>query len=159
MRDSTSANAVRGSLRDFQVSPEEFHALVTAREVLNKEFGQRSSSQRRQKREAEELARALGPERAAEYARGTDLAWINARQIAEREGLNLDVADKVYALKQSTDAALEKIRADKALDGTQRQAQIAAVKASAEQSARATLGDAAFHRYKGRGGIWIGNIR
>ena len=129
------------------------------RDALDKELGPRANYQQRQKREAEETARALGPERAAEYARGTDLAWVNARQIAEREGLNPEVADKVYALKQSTDAALEKIRADKALDSAQRQAQIAAVKTSAEQNARAALGDSAFNRYKGRGGIWIGNIR
>ena len=159
LRSSPNANAVRGSLRDFQISPEEFRALVAMRDALDKEFGKRGDSQQRQKREAEEMSRALGPERAAEYVRGTDLAWVNARQIAERDGLNLDVADKVYALKQSTDTALEKIRTDQALDGAQRQAQIAAVKASAEQNARATLGDAAFNRYKGRGGMWIGNIR
>ena len=158
LRSSGTADRVRTELRDFQVTPDEFRALVEVKEKIEQDPA-RSTYYEMKKREAEELTKVFGPERAAEYQRGTDLAWVNARQIAEREGLSPDVADQVYAAKRSAEDGINRLNADKSLDANQRKARVEAIRTATEQRVRAALGDSGFKRYQWRGGNWMGNLR
>lgn len=158
LRSPGTADRVRTELRDFRVTPDEFRALVEVKEKIEEDPG-RSGYYEMKKREAEELTKVFGPERAAEYQRGTDLAWVNARQIAGREGLSPDVADQVYAAKRSAEDEINRINTDKLLDANERKARVDAIRTSAEQRVRAALGDSGFKRYQWRGGNWMSNLR
>jgi RNA polymerase sigma factor (sigma-70 family) len=154
LRESHQATQLREDSRYADVTPDEFKALVKAREKI-KDMQDQSADLR--SREIQELTSLLGADRAKELAIKCDRTYVWARLAADRYGLPIESADQALQLKWDTQDATARIQTDTALSETQRRQQLAALRASAEAALVKCLGsDGA--RIAKNDGEWLRNL-
>jgi len=110
----------------------------------------------------DELAKAreaaLGPERAAEYARASDRDYRQVRTVLQKFGLEDTLAREVYELQRIAMKQADALRNDKSFDAEARSAALAAVQQETERTLAQTMGSKAFNTYKKYDEGWFGRL-
>ena len=100
----------------------------------------------------------MGDERYAEYQRALDLGYQNLLRIAYRYGLDADVANQVFSLKQDVAAQSSELLASDQLTAEYKKAALGAIQTQTETTLAGLLGQQALDVYRDRGGAWIEQI-
>lgn len=172
IRNSETAHNLRAQMAGFQPSEDEFRKLFDLQKEFDAQFGPSASepvdaaaAEQRARAEAvaraaldEEMKKALGPERFAEYERVQDPDYRGLLQVTERFNLSRDVAGTVLEMKNAAERQKAQIEANAALTDEQRGQMLAAIARATEQSVAATLGDQVFKAYQKSGGQWLGGL-
>lgn len=169
LRMSNTANQLRFSLSAFDANEREFRALYKLQSAFDEQFGQYRpglSDEERQARSiaqtklTEDIQAALGPERYAEYQRGTDGNYRQTTQLVARLELPPETANHLYAIQQEFDQrrnALFRGRGSTAFETLR--AQAATLQQEAIARVTPLLGGARqVEAYKQYGGSWIGRL-
>jgi hypothetical protein len=170
LRTSNTANQLRFSLRAFDASEQEFRALYKLQSAFDEQFGQYRPGQGAQERQARRIAQTkltedikatLGPERFADYQRGTDGQYRQTTQLVARLNLPPETANRLYAIQKE----FEQRRSDlfRGSGGATPFETIRGQAATLQQEAIARvtplLGSAQHvEAYKQYGGFWIGSL-
>ncbi len=111
-RQSGEANEVRGQLRYFEASQQEFDALLEVREKLGQDPQASPDYYSGEAARIKAAKQVLGEERGQEYERATDLFYTWSRNAAARFGLPEESATEVWQVKREAMAAATRIRGD-----------------------------------------------
>lgn len=167
LRDSEGARGLRNQFEKFPLTEAEFRALYPAqaaiaaagadvRGTMTPETKDRLDAARRAFEI--EIARVLGETRHGEFLMATDIVYQNARTFLEREKLATTIAVPLVAIQKDITSRQDAIMGNGDLTTNQRNAQLAALAAEANQKLSALLGPAGLETYKtrGGGGAWLG---
>jgi hypothetical protein len=168
LRHSETADNLRGVLGGFQPSEEEFRRIFRLQRTYDLQFDQRFDTRDRAAMEAQtraayqagealnsELAKALGPERFAQYQRSQDTDYRALLQVTDRYNVSPDVASRVYNMKQAAEAIKAQVESNPNLSEEQRAQAIAGIARQTERSVAAALGDDVYSTYSRNGGEWL----
>jgi hypothetical protein len=110
VRMSRTAEGLRDRLAVFEPTEVEFRTIHSLQAAFDDQWGENfditqteDNQQRRreaEKRLADAIKAALGPERAAQYERATDWNYINTSRLVERLALPRETADRLHAMQQ-----------------------------------------------------------
>ncbi len=158
LRASGTANYLRATLGDFEMTEEEFCAVFKLRKGLDEQYGYTSHEDPR--KVAAEVAveqqvkAALGDDRYAQYTRERNWSTSTLRNVARDFNIPKETAVQVFDLKGPAQEAATRIRMDSSLAPAQRQeALLGLQQATVEGIARAIGADAA--QAYAREGSWI----
>jgi hypothetical protein len=161
LRVSRSANYLRSTMGDFDMSEPEFRKVVKLRQQFDDQFGY-TSHEDLQKVAAQvelenQLRGALGDARYTQYMREQNWSTSSLRGIAEEQGIPKETAVKVFDLKQPALDQATKIRQDASLNAEQRQQALRAVQEETLKGIGQIIGLEAAQAYQ-RDGSWIRNL-
>jgi len=138
--------------RYLDLAPEEFKAVVEAREALGPNRVSSSESLREQ---AQILAKTVGADRANEIVQKSSLAYFWMRQAVENSNLPVEAADQALQLKVETEKAEAQILNDSNLSEAEREQQFNAIQVAARAGFLSSLGtNGAKIAYNG-GASWL----
>jgi hypothetical protein len=168
LRNSSTAHALRYSLDGFNPSEEEFRKLFHLQKAFDDQFGdtlgpldekqmeaRALAQQEAQQALAEEVKKALGEERFAEWQRIQDDSYKTLLQVAGRFDLPREAAGQVYDMKRAAERQKEMLEADPNITEEQRQAAVLAIAQETERAVAQALGDKAFMAYRKAAGDWL----
>jgi len=171
LRHSDTADNLRGTLGGLQPNEEEFRKIFKLQRTFDLEFAQGFDSRDHAAMEIQsraafqagealnsELAKALGPERFAQYQRAQDGDYRALLQVTERFDISADVAAKVYNMKQAAEAIKAQVESNPNLTDEQRAQAIAGIARQTERSVATAMGDEVFNAYSKNGGQWVGGL-
>jgi hypothetical protein len=169
LRTSNTASMMRSQLAHFGPTEQEYRAIYKLQEAYDALYGTygtapRTSVEASQMRQAadrkllEDVKALLGSERGADYERSRDYTFQSAAQIVKRMDLPQEAAVTVYALGKDVQARANAIRTQQSLTPAQRQEQLQALSAEANQKTTALLGERGHAAYVESGGYWLRNI-
>jgi RNA polymerase sigma factor (sigma-70 family) len=138
LRNSSKADWLRGEVRYFDITPEEFKALFALREQHLGPDGLTESVSRATA--IEEIRTLFGDASAKEYERVSDYGYANARGSAESAGFSSDLADAAGQVGYEARLAVAEIAADKTLSASERQRRILWVRQEAAKLLNQSLG-------------------
>jgi hypothetical protein len=142
LRNSPGAATLRENLQYFDCTPEEFRALLAARE--GEASHQESGPDRLNRWPPAEVARKVfGDERAKELERVSDMFYINIRRVADERGISLESADQAWQVFHEARMASDDLAKNSSLSAGQRTAQARALREQAESRLTELLGDKA----------------
>ncbi|HSH15501.1 MAG TPA: hypothetical protein VLD18_05665, partial [Verrucomicrobiae bacterium] len=95
----------------------------------------------------ERIRQTLGHERYMEYQRAQDYGYQQLHRIAQRAGLQPEVANEVYALRDIALVQAGRVRNDKTLTPEQRTAALQAIRQETERTMQQTLGNDAWQQF------------
>jgi len=101
---------------------------------------------------------ALGPARAAEYARANDRDFRQVSKVIQKYGLDDAVARQVYELQRIAMKQADALRNDKSFDADARNAALTAIQQETERTLAQTMGAKAFNTYKKYDEGWFGRL-
>lgn len=139
LRNSPTANSLRGELQYFDCTPEEFKRLLDAREqgqgkVVTGDYSNRGPA-------TDQVRALLGEERAKEFAKVTDMYYQNARRDLENAGLPVERADDAWRISQEAIHAADRLAKDTASSAEERKRQVRALREQTDQRLNAALGE------------------
>jgi hypothetical protein len=171
LRHSDTADTLRGALGAFLPNEEEFRKIFRLQRAFDLEFAQGFDNRSHPAMEARsraafeagqalnsELARALGPERYAQYQRSQDADYRALAQVTDRFDLPADVAARVYNMKQAAEAIKAQVESNPNLTAEQRAQAIAGIARQTARSVAAALGDDVYNTYADNGGQWLDDL-
>lgn len=157
LRFSMTANMLRQQITGFEPSEEEFLAVFKLREEFDREYSpmmlaDATEAEQAEQREAQEqlnerIRQTLGHERYWEYQRAQDYGYQQLHRVAQRAGLQPEVANEVYALREIAAVQAGRVRNDKALTPEQRTAALQAIRQETERTMQQTLGNDAWQQF------------
>jgi aryl carrier-like protein len=124
MRSSTIATRLRSTLTVMDATEAEFRAIYNIEQPLTDRLypvgGVKGAEMARQRKEAEaqvaeQLAAALGPQRAADFARAGDYEYQQLYRLVQRENLPVDAAARTYDLRATAATESRRIAEDRTL--------------------------------------------
>ncbi|MEI9962137.1 MAG: hypothetical protein WDM76_13695 [Limisphaerales bacterium] len=168
LRHSDTANQLKNDLSAFDPTEDEFRELFKYKQAATElnpprtpdddppqlTPEQRKAVQDQQKALDDELAQALGADRAKEYKLEQDYGYRNLIE----SGVPKESVFKLDDMKNQVQQAANKIQRDKTLTPEQRSAALSAVRTEAQNSINDLLGEKAAKRYSGNGGWWLNNL-
>lgn len=146
MRTSTIGSRLRPILGIMDATEEEFRTIFAIQQSLADRLyppgGSRGAEMSRQRQAAEQessqrIAAALGPSRAADYARASDYEYQAIYRLAQQENLPADAASRAYDLRAATAAESRRIAESTTLDPA---AKLAALQALAQSTKVGLIG-------------------
>ena len=168
LRNSSTANNLRGQMSGFAPTEEEFRKIFRLQKTFDSDFNQgfdatddkQMEIKARAQDEAQnalndEIKKVLGDPRNAEYQRAQSGDYRTLVQMAERFELPAEVAGKVYDMKQEVERQVQKVDANPNLTDEQRQKVLAAIGLETERSVAQAMGDKAFQAYRKTGPLWL----
>jgi hypothetical protein len=172
LRHSGTADNLRATLGGFEPTEEEFRKMFRLQRTFDLEFergfDERNDADQVVKALAqpdaqtalnEEMRKLLGPQRFAEYQRAQDGDYQALVQLSERLEMPLDLANRVYNMKQAAEAYKFRAESSPNLTDEQRAQAVAALARETERSVAGVLGETAFRAYQQHGGDWLSNLR
>lgn len=168
LRSSRTGQTMRTELAAFNPTEAEFRALFQLRQAFDERYnpsntvGIPSQEQMRERSDAQKELKAqinslLGPARAAEYERATDLNFRQASQLVARYELPPETATHLWQTQKEFERRRGEIFSATAPD--QRQAQLNALQQEAIARVTPLLGNASrLEAYKQYGGSWLQNL-
>jgi hypothetical protein len=157
----TAQNLKYNELQAFDANEAEFRAIFKAKQAADLSQpadGQRNLEWQAKKKEADaELKEALGETRYAEYQKAQDYEYQNLLQLVEARGLEKTVIEQIETMKADAQKAASELRRNKDLTPEQRTEALAAIRAEAEKTVTAALGERNFKAYK-RAASWMRNL-
>jgi len=169
LRMSQTAMMMRMQLASFDPNEKEFRDIFQIKKKFDDEFGPYGMmSQDKAEKEKYEAAKKdtdaqmkslLGDARYAEYERSQDWAYQSIYKTAERNGLDKDVAVKVYDMKKAAEEQAKLLNRDQTLSQDQRATALQGIRTETENSIRTVFGDKAWQSYqKQQVAFWLNNI-
>jgi hypothetical protein len=157
----TAQNLKYNELQAFDANEAEFRAIFKAKQAADLSQpadGQPNQEWQAKKKEADaELKEVMGETRYAEYQKAQDYEYQNLLQLVEARGLEKTVIEQIETMKADAQKAASELRRNKDLTPEQRTEALAAIRAEAEKTLTATLGERNFKAYK-RGASWMRNL-
>lgn len=105
-----------------------------------------------------ELRKALGDERSAQFQRARDRNFESIYKVADYLGLPEERMISVYELKKSAEETAKTIRADRELNGAQRDEHLRALKEETLGGLASRFGPEGRDLYLKNGGWWVGGL-
>jgi hypothetical protein len=171
LRHSETANNLRAQLTGFTPSEQEFRRIFQLQKAFDDEFNQAfdpmddaaMALKGRAQEEAqaalnEELKKALGSERFAQFQRAQDEDYKTLLQIGERFELPGEVADRVYALKVMAERQRQEVESNPNLTDEQRASALLGIARETERTVSGAMGDKIYRSYQKAGGQWLANL-
>ena len=162
LRASPTARRLRSELGPFAPSETEFLTIFRLQHTFDQAFGPSGANSEAAplRSEAKErlnaqIAAALGPERAADYARSLDPYFRQLTRLTARLELPPTVATTVWQIQQNFDNQFAAAATDPALSPAARTARQQALRAEASARVTATLGPRGFEAFRHNGGNWL----
>lgn len=163
---SPSANAVRHDLYGMNASEEEFQTVFQMRKAFDQKFSQQDASMMSESSRADyqqakaaldaQIKERLGPQRFAEYQRGSDEDYHRLSATISRFSLPRAAAAQVYDLKRTLQATSDQVKSDPSLTQDQKDKTLKAVNDETEKEVRSILGEQAFKYYLWKGqAYWL----
>lgn len=154
-RQSGEASALRGQLRYFEASQQEFDALLEVRAQLSKDPQASSDYYAREAVHIKAAKQVLGEERGREYERATDLFYTWSRNAATRFGLPEESATEAWQVKREAMAAATRIRGDASFTAEARREELARVQRRAADRLVEILGPKGTRLAQAGDGAWL----
>jgi hypothetical protein len=176
LRTSDVASNIRGQLGGFDPSEEEFRAIFKYKQGLDdlspsglstpiilgggaaplagNSTEERKAMLQKQKDLADELAKALPPERLKEFQLMDNFEYRNLFDA----GIPKETVFKVADVRKQTDDAVQKVRLDRTLSSEQRTQALQQIRTATETELANLLGARRAKGYANQGGYWIRNI-
>ena len=137
LRTSPTAEGLRNELQYFDCTPGEFKALMDLRDRTKST----KVADLLNRTAATEQARELwGDERAKEFAKVTDMFYVNARRAAENFGVPADRADQAWLITSDARAAADQIAKNTGVPVDERKRQIDSLQAQTDSRLVDALG-------------------
>lgn len=160
MRASPTAQSVRGRLRNFNPTEEEYRAVVAVQLDFDRRYGPSnllSAEQQAQKAGAEkqlnaQIKASLSPERFAEYEVKTDPSYYSMAGLVARYKVTGTTTDALVAAQRDLAQRYNTLRQDRTLDTNTRDTQLKMLAEEATTRLTTALGPDAFNDYKRNGG-------
>ena len=156
----------------FQPNEEEFRRIFRLQRTFDQDFDQAYDMRDEAAQEAKgrgqeqaqgvlssEIQKVLGPARFAEYQRAQDGDYRALLQLGERLDMPVDVANRVYNMKQAAERVKYQVESDPDLSDEQRAQIVAAIARETARSVQTSMGNQAYKVYQDNGGHWLGNLR
>ena len=161
LRFSETSNNMRSQMSGFQPNEEEFRRIFRLQQTYDKDFEQAYDmrDEAAQGVLASEIQKVLGPARFAEYQRAQDGDYRALLQLGERLAMPVDVANKVYNMKQAAERVKYQVESNPNLTDEQRAQIVAALAKETTRSVQASMGNPAYKVYQDNGGQWLGNLQ
>ena len=169
LRQSQMASQLSSELQNTKLTREQYETLFDIRKkfgdsiynyadsVENPQEGSERAAKNMAALQAE-LTTALGPDTAKEIIRGRDYGYQQLNRLAQRNDLPADTVKKVYDFKDTAEASVKLIQADKNLTNEQLQEAFTRIRDETQSAVREALGGAAYTNYIRQGGYWINSI-
>lgn len=170
LRLSNTSQQVRISLGDFNPSKEEFEAIFDLRLAFDNEHSvlgippadeagreARKAAEEQFKKDVEAI---LGEERFKEFERAPREEYKLAAKIAERQGLDREVAEPVFDMMGPARDTARDIRQDNSLSPEQKQAALNEIYGTTREEIVKLLGEDGAASYESqRGGRWLRDLQ
>jgi hypothetical protein len=160
LRYSDTAGKLRGALKDFDPSPDEFRQLFRAADAIDQELASIASAtdpvniRRRQElenlREAK-IAETLGPDRYRLYKLNQDPLFQRAKETALKLGAPPEAAVTLYNIDRETELERRRILADNSLTPDEQALHLTQTDKERLNSIRKVLGEEAFRKLQTEG--------
>jgi hypothetical protein len=161
LRLSRTANYLRATLGDFEMTEPEFRALIKLQQPFDQQYNRMShedpeyvAAQLEVNRQAKAL---LGDERYTQYMREQNWSTSSLRDVARQYGVQKEIAVQVFDLKQPAQEEATRIRQDAGLGTEQRQQALRTVQEETERAMAQILGAEAARAYV-REGSWVKSL-
>jgi hypothetical protein len=155
-RQSGEANEVRGQLRYFEASQQEFDALLEVREKLSQDPQASPDYYTREAARIQAAKEVLGgEERGREYERATDLFYTWSRNAAARFGLSEESATEAWQVKRDAMAAATRIRGDASSTAEARREELTRLQKTAADRLVEILGPKGARFAQAGDGAWL----
>jgi hypothetical protein len=171
LRHSDTADNMRGALGAFLPNEDEFRRIFKLQRTFDLEFAQGFDNRDHAAMESQsraayqagqalngELAKALGPERFAQYQRAQDEDYRSLLQVTDRFGVSADVAARVYNMKQAAESIKAQVESNPNLTDEQRASAISGIAKQTQRSVAAAMGGEVYNTYANNGGDWLGSL-
>ncbi|MBX3745214.1 MAG: hypothetical protein KF833_07870 [Verrucomicrobiae bacterium] len=169
LRFSITATVLRQQITGFEPSEEEFLAMFKLREAFDREYSptmlmdatQPEADRYREAQDQlnERLRETLGHERYLEYQRAQDPGYQQLHRIVQRAGLQPELANDLYAMRDIAMVEAGRVRGDQTLTADQQTAALRAIRQETEQTIQQTLGDDAWQQFnRGINRHWLRTI-
>lgn len=163
---SPTANAVRSAFYGMNPTEQEFRAVFQARKAFEDAWGNVDPAladpvTQQQRAQAmlqsdEQIRRALGDQRFAEWKRGEDPDYHQLCALATRFQIPREKAVEVFSYKSILQEYRAQVAADTSLTPAQKQQALTAMTQEAEKTVQAALGERAYRHFQRLGlGGWI----
>ena len=172
LRFSETSNNMRSQMSGFQPNEEEFRRIFRLQRTFDQNFDQAYDMRDEAAQEAKargqeqaqgvlssEIQKVLGPARFAEFQRAQDGDYRALLQLGERLDMSVDVANKVYTMKQAAERVKYQVESNPNLSDEQRAQIVAALAKETTRSVQASMGNQAYKVYQDNGGHWLGNLQ
>lgn len=164
LRQSQTAQNMRYQMEYFKASEDEYRKIFKSQKTFDEQFADYNHDPddlegQKKWQEANKVLRdaqkaALG-ERATAYARSQDNQYQQLVRLTAGDGMQPDVADKVYDIRQAVEDAQNKLRLKGDLTPDQLRAAMKQVSTDAQKTVAQLLGEKIFSTYRNSGGIWL----
>lgn len=160
LRYSDTAEKLRGALKDFDPSPDEFRQLFRAADAIDQELISIANStdpaslRRRQELEAlreTKIAETLGPDRYRLYKLNQDPLFQRAKETALRIGAPPEAVVTLYNIDRETELERRRILADNTLTPDEQALHLTEADKERLNSIRKVLGEEAFRKLQTEG--------
>ena len=169
LRQSQLASQLSSELQNTKLTREQYEALFDIRKKYGDSIYNYADSVEKPQEGSEraaknmaalqaELTTALGPDTAKEIIRGRDYGYQQLNRLAQRNDLPTETVKKVYDFKDTAEASVKLVQADKNLTNEQRQEAFTRIRDETQNAVRDALGGAAYTNYIRQGGYWINSI-
>ena len=174
LRNSPTASALRAQLHGFSPSEEEFRRIFRLQKTFDDQFNNgfdltddsqaelRAQAQETAQRALdEEIRKAVGPQRFAEYQRAQDADYKALLQFTERFDTSPVLATRVYDMKVEAERQKLRLESNPNLTPEQRNQALIQIAQEAERSVAQLMGGAnsqLWVAYQRAGGQWIRNL-
>jgi hypothetical protein len=172
LRFSETSNNMRSQMSGFQPNEEEFRRIFRLQRTFDQDFDQafglrdeaaQEAKARSQEQAQEvlsgEIQKVLGPARFAEYQRAQDGDYRALLQLGERLDMPVEVANRVYNMKQAAERVKYQVESNPNFTDEQRAQIVAAIARETARSVQASMGNQAYKVYQDNGGHWLANLR
>lgn len=168
VRNSTDADTLRGQLKAFDATEEEFLALFHLQTAYTDRFPptrgalspEESQARAAFQKELDQQARAaLGDERFEQYQRSRDYNYQTTDRLVGRLDLPHSATDEVWTVQKDIQQRAAALQSDPTLTPAARIQQRAILADEAKTRVTATLGADGFEAYKQYGGSWLRSLQ
>ena len=166
LRTSWTARNMREDLGSFEPTEWEFREIFKLRKAFDDQFrfgreggDEAAREQRRQiQQQIDEQTRSLlGEERYAQYQLAQDERFRDVYEFTQRAELPKDMAQTLYDMQRTAEAARQQVLNDQSIAPDQRAAALAALTDETKRSLSATLGER-YSDYERRAGDWVDRL-
>jgi hypothetical protein len=171
LRNSSTANTLRGQLAGFQPTEEEFRKLFKLQKTYDDQFAkafdltdgnavavQSKAQEEAQRALNDEMKKSLGEQRYNEYVRAQDGDYRSLQNLGSRFNFPNETVASIYDMKQQAEQQKQQLEANPNLTPQQRQRALAEIATLTQKSISDAMGERAFKAYQQGTGRWLSSL-
>lgn len=168
LRMSQTAQAVRGTLGDFEATEQEFREIFKARKPFDDQYGPFSNNDEDPASFAQRVAartqmetqlrQTLGEERFQQWNYESQYASSSLRGVAEQHNIPRENIYQAFDVRKNAQQAAAELLLNNTLAESQRQEALRGIRNEAETAWRDLLGPDGWNSYNRRGSRWLDQI-